>query len=440
LKLSVIILILSVEFIGCTKTSSINSNPPAPAPTPTPSPSYGILYYQTNGGLDAFDADKGLYLWHSSNLYSDSHEGTIYENGILYMGNAYGLCAIDSKTGQIIWNTLIATLGFTYGSLFAGYNRPVISDSLIYITAINQSSAIADHPTLYCLNKTTGSIIWSHDLVGNVLSAAAVFTTPIVIKDKVIALAHVSDPVALVNTIYCFDKVTGNPIWNNVSLFSTSLDALNSYPSTLDSTQIVFTSNNGYVVALDVNTGTLSWSGSLSAATFVNAPTYYNGQMVFAGPGNLEVFDPASRQVTGSYTDTITSYAIAGGKAFTFDYFKLEAHAIDNYNTPLWQWISPLRHLYDSLITNHINQDIGRSGNSYNSNLTTDGEFIYYYENFFDKLYQWDPSREVNALYMINIKDGTVAKEIHLTNYSYDSLLGRSLIVVKNNKPFYPIN
>jgi outer membrane protein assembly factor BamB len=440
LKYSVIILILSLGFISCTKTSTNNSNPP-PAPVPTLSPSYGILYYQTNGGLDAFDVDKGLYLWHISNLYSDNHEGTIYENGILYMGGAYGLCAVDSKTGQTIWNTLITTFGFTYGSPFLGDNRPVISDSLIYITAVNQSSAIADHPTLYCLNKTTGSIIWSHDLVGNVLSAAAVFTTPIVIKDKVIALAHCFDPVALANTVYCFDKVTGNPVWNNVSLFSGTADYLNSYPSTLDSTQIVFTSNDGNIVALDVNSGNLSWSGALSAATFGRAPIYDNGQMAFAGTGNFEVFDPASRQVAGSYTDTISSYAITGGNAFTLDnFYKLEAHAINNYNTPLWQWISPLRHLYDSLISNNINQDIGRSGNSYNSNITTDGEFIYYYENFFDKLYQWNPSREVNSLYMINVKDGTVAKEIHLTNYSYDSLLGRSLIVVKNNKPFYPIN
>ena len=355
------------------------------------------------------------------------------------MGGPYGLCAIDSKTGETIWNTRITTLGFTYGSPILMDNRPVISDSLIYITAVNQNSGIADHPTLYCLNKTTGSIIWSHDVVGNVLSAEAVFTTPIVIKDKVIAIAHGSDPVSLGNTIYCFDKITGDPVWNNLSLFSAEA-YLNNYPSTLDSTQIVFTSDNGYIIALDVNSGSLSWSGALSAATFVNAPFYYNGQMVLAGPGNFEVFDPASRQVTGSYTDSITSYAIAGGNAYTLDYYKLEAHAISNYNTDLWQWVSPLRHLYDSLIANNLNQDLSRSGNSYNSNLTTDGEFIYYYENFFDKLYQWDPSREVSSLYMINVKDGTVAKEIHLTNYSYDSLLGRSLIVVKNNKAFYPIN
>ena len=426
--------------MGCTKTSPVNSNPPAPAPTPAIPSSYGILYYQTNNGLDAFDVDRSLYLWHISNLYSDDHEGTIYENGILYMGNAYGICAIDSKTGQTIWNTLIATLNLSFGSPIGSYNRPVISDSLIYLTAVNQSAGIADHPTLYCLNKATGAIKWSHDIVGNVYSAYDTYTTPIVIKDKVIGIAHGSDPVSLANTIYCFDKVTGNPVWNNLSLFSSTANYLNNFPSTLDSTQIVFTSDNGYVVAIDVNTGNLSWTGSLSAATFVTAPTYYNGQMIFAGPGNLEVFDPASRQVKNSYTDTITTYAIAGDNAFTFDYYKLEAHALSNYNTPLWQWVSPLRHLYDSLISNNINEDLSRSGNSYYSNMTTDGEFIYYYENFFDKLYQWNPSREVNALYMINVKDGTVAKEIHLTNYSYESLLGRSLIVVKNNKAFYPIN
>jgi outer membrane protein assembly factor BamB len=417
--------------------------------------SFGIVYYQNNGNVAALDIDKGGRLWEISYPYADDLNGMVYDSGVLYLGDIYGIAAIDAKIGSVLWNTPLTSQGFRFGSPTAIEDRPVISDSLIYIVSVSQKSNYADHPTLYCLNKKTGGVRWSQDLVGYGNSPAWIFSTPVIVGNKIIALAHCDDPTALSNTVYCFDKITGTQIWNNNSVFYGTLNYLNSYPFSPDNSQVIFISNHSNIVSLDANTGAVSWTSNLPIATPRNVtPVSKNGLLYLYDGHNFLNFNLATKQPEQVVKDSVSTETISGNSVYTIKGFShiIAGRTIANYSNPVWKWVSPAKRYYDTVITDPSAHNIyfGNLSYCYYSNITTDGAIVYYYENVFDRFFSWKRDQVLNSLFMIDAKTGLLLKELPINFFnsvypnsklgSYDSLLGRNLIIVKNNNVYYPFN
>ena len=426
---------------------SCHKSPDTPA-NPKTSSDFGIVYYQNNGNVCALDIDKGQRLWQTALTYADDRNGMVYDSSILYSGNIYGMAAIDAKTGSLIWNTHLNTFGFQFGSPAAIEDRPVVSDSSVYIVSVSPDPTVADHPTLCCLNKKTGAIRWTKDLVAGSYSTSPVYSTPVVVNNKIIAIGHCSSPITLPNTIYCFEKSTGKQIWNNNSLFSNSLHYINSYPFSPDSSQIIFISDHSELVSLDINTGAVLWTSTFPISSPRNVtPILGNGQLYLYDGYNFMNFNLTTRQAENVINDTVSTETISGNNAYTVTFKNfptkidhiVAARPINNYSNPTWKWVSPTKILFDSVLLDPANNSAWFDF-SYYSNLTTDGKVVYYYENFYDEfIYAVPPSLQLNALFMLDANTGSLLKELKLSYRPLgDSLLGKHLIVVKNNKAYYP--
>ncbi len=358
------------------------------------------------------------------------------------------MAALDASTGTLIWNTPLNPSNFQFGSSVAIEDKPVISDSSVYIVVVGQGASQVDNPNLCCLDKNTGAVRWTHDLVAGSYTTETIYSTPVIVNNKVVAIGHWSDPIVPTNTIYCFDKNTGAQIWNNNSLFTSPPYYINSYPVSPDTSQILFISDHSDIISLDANTGTELWTTKFPIGAPRNVTPIINDGHLYLYDGlNFMDFNLATRQPANVFKDSMATETILGNMAYTVDFYNsytnrihtLAARPINNYSHPNWTWVSPTGALFDSAqLSPKYNS--GYFNFCYFSNLTTDGKVVYYYENFYDEFtFDIPASQQLNALFMLDANTGTLLKEVKLSTRPLgDSLAGRNLIVVKNKKAYYP--
>lgn len=130
------------------------------------------VYHVTgNNTLYAFDKKTGESLWiktnsAKSNMAVRGQTSPVYEKGVLYLGFSDGtFVAVNAQNGRELWSKRLGDdKKFT----------DVDSTAILTPTCLLVSSYAN---ALYCLNRSSGSIVWRHDFGG--------YNSVLAIKDKV---------------------------------------------------------------------------------------------------------------------------------------------------------------------------------------------------------------------------------------------------------------
>ncbi|UCH82994.1 MAG: choice-of-anchor D domain-containing protein, partial [Candidatus Latescibacterota bacterium] len=154
---------------------------------------------------------------------------------------------------------------------------------------------------VYCLDDSTGELIWSYDTGGRV------FSSPCVADDKVYVGSYDS------KMILCLDAANGDSLWT----YTVSLPIYGS-PVAANG-KVYFGATNRWLYCLDANTGSVNWSYYTGGAVY-GAPTVADG-MVYVGTYNDKIVcvNESSGSLVWSYTtgDYVdTSPAIADGRLY----------------------------------------------------------------------------------------------------------------------------
>lgn len=149
----------------------------------TPSVVHNVVYFPDWGGnLQAVNAANGKLIWKKSFLNDYSRPGKqvllsrttpVYNNGVLYIGSNFNtttptngavMLAIDAKTGDLIWSTLIDTT-----SQFSVVTQSAtVYNGLVYIgtssaeegTTCAATNTCSFRGSVVALNASDGSIKW----------------------------------------------------------------------------------------------------------------------------------------------------------------------------------------------------------------------------------------------------------------------------------------
>ena len=194
-------------------------------------------------------------------------------NGILYEASQNGyLYALDSYTGTCYWrfNTGVSMLP-----------SPVVVNGVVYMATLNG---------VYAVNAYTGEQIWK------TIKVSVSVSTPY-ISDNMLYVGSFIE-----HSLYAFRLSDGQLVWQ----YSTN-DYVNSSPAVYGNTVYVG-GNDGYIYALNTETGALRWKfngGGASPSDAMVSPVVYNG-VVYTScyDGNVFALDAASGNVIWNHTTT----------------------------------------------------------------------------------------------------------------------------------------
>lgn len=118
------------------------------------------LLYSASDSLYCLDAETGARIWAWGDDAIFHQTGSpIVTNGIVYFATSHGydtsrVYAADAASGLIIWET-----GFS-GALETSL---AYFDNTIYIALYTDMMGLGDHESLFALDASSGSILWSND-------------------------------------------------------------------------------------------------------------------------------------------------------------------------------------------------------------------------------------------------------------------------------------
>ena len=180
-------------------------------------------------------------------------------------GNVSGPAPV---TGNLLWKTDIGCFINSGAS---------IADGRVYVAnRIGGSGTLG----LYCLNETTGEVIWSNPIGGS-----GGISTP--------AISESGDRLfvgSLTGELYCVNTADGSTIWNRTIEPNPAYWGAGSCPLIYDDTVFVNTASGGALFAYDLN-GNELWkiattTGSYgSSAAYYISPAAYDGNIFFGGAG-----------------------------------------------------------------------------------------------------------------------------------------------------------
>ena len=160
-----------------------------------------------------------LTLKWSKDLGSETDSSPVIVNDVLYIGNTYGVYALDAKTGTELWS--YRTDGFVKAV-------PAVSNGVVYIGA--------DDKKFYALDAKNGTLIWKNDIALNGYTASAT-----VVGNTVYAIPKDG-------TFYAFDTSNGNIVW------STLVGKIVESSPAIGEGIIAFGTDGGAIIALDAST------------------------------------------------------------------------------------------------------------------------------------------------------------------------------------------
>lgn len=276
-----------------------------------------VFAQDVHGHLYAIDADSGVLLWKKDlewNAIPPLNGGLIASEGVVYAGTGESLCAVEAKTGNIIWRnkdwraregctvTLSADEkvligGSHWDAMYANdvktgrlmwkndkmglrhrSSSPVIRNGIIYVLSLS---------SLFKIDAYTGEVIAVKGLGYNV----DVTSSPLV-TDKYIVFGTADRGVVAV------DAATMEEKWN----FKTSPSLIYSSPYSkypactvetspvLSGNTVYFSASDGVIYGLQLETGRLLWKYETGAPFF--ASLSLSGNSLFAADfgGNVYCF------------------------------------------------------------------------------------------------------------------------------------------------------
>lgn len=226
------------------------------------------LYYGGSRDIYAINATDGSQIWYShisSGHSADMGAPPVIANGILYVGTAdHGLCALNAKTGDIIWPLYESKLTHISAS-------PLVVGEVIYVGSLN---------TVFALNTQSGHEIWNYTvdyLAGNNLHpnlSSFVF-------DNGMLYFCAGDGNA-----YALDAGSGKKIWNSTyTLSGVPLPGVYVPPSPVLKNGVNYVGSGvGDVCALNATDGTKIWNTTVDAY-LLSTPALY-GDILYFGSYN----------------------------------------------------------------------------------------------------------------------------------------------------------
>ena len=185
------------------------------------------------------------------------------------------------KTNQTLWS-------YTTGS--SVLSSPAVVDGRVYVGSADSK--------VYCLNVSTGSLIWSY-ATGNWLDVSS----PAVVDGKV----YIG---SMDRKVYCLNVSTGSLIWNY-----TTGGYVDSSPAVVDG-KVFIGSQDGTFYALNASTGSLIWSYTIYVR---GSPAVVDGKVYVGASGGVYALNASTGSLIWSYTPGAganSSPAVVDGKVY----------------------------------------------------------------------------------------------------------------------------
>lgn len=217
-------------------------------------------------------------LW--SRRLGEGHSAIVAESGRLFTmyrnGEREFIIALDAKTGRTLWEYGYAApfppkMDVSYGA--GPHATPLIAGEFVY--------AVGATAKLFCLDKLTGKLVWSHDLWRD-------------FNGSFIGVGYSSSPLAYRNTIIvqvggtgralmAFERASGKVVWQSQSFRNSSSSPI---IINVDGQEQLVAFMHGEIVGLDPSSGALYWRHPVSAQwNFhfnISTPIWGAGNLLFA--------------------------------------------------------------------------------------------------------------------------------------------------------------
>ena len=227
-----------------------------------------IFIGSTDGNMYALSLRDGKERWRY-NAASLIRSTPAVDEQALYFGDCSGkVFALNKTNGKLLWK--FSTIGDTLVNEQFGFDRKAVIAS----PTINGDKLFVGGRDgfLYCLNKKNGSEIWKYDYqVSWIISTAAVKGTTLV--------TGTSDG----RFIHALNSIDGSEIWR----FKTTGPVWAS-PSITKNDIVVMPGNDGYVYALELETGVEVWRYCVGPQIFSSPVTENN--FIYFGSDNGYIY------------------------------------------------------------------------------------------------------------------------------------------------------
>ena len=233
-----------------------------------------VFVCEQYGKLHCFNADDGNNIWSVDMGYAEYRQcsktpavvnGKVYVNFGFVVGLGETYC-FDANTGDELWNYSIGR---------SEYGSPAVVDGKVFVNGFNWS---AIDGVLFCLNSTSGELIWRSQYGGS--DNAVGWSSPAVCDDNVYVLSF--------RSLLCFDIESGNQIWREYIN-----DETDSSPSIADGKVYFGSGTYDKFYCRSAENGSLIWSYELGNALV--HPAIADGWVYIAAGG-------------GTWTDTIYAF------------------------------------------------------------------------------------------------------------------------------------
>jgi outer membrane protein assembly factor BamB len=201
---------------------------------------------ETNNVLWAYQADDKII----------QSSPAVVDNKVYFGDHSNSFYCLNSDTGEEIWKTPIP-----YGIT----SSAAVENGKVYFGAGNGNAGI------YCLNATSGNIIWRYQTPGEY----NVYASPSIYKGKVFIGAIDPEP----GCMYCLDADTGEEIW-----VSQAIDRPGS--AAVYDDRVYFGSYDSNVYCLDADNGTVIWKYKTESKTYAYV-TIYDDKLYAGGSDGL---------------------------------------------------------------------------------------------------------------------------------------------------------
>ena len=220
-------------------------------------------------------------------------ECPMFHNDPQRTGNVSGYAPV---TGDLLWKADVGC--FINGGASIACGRVYVANR------IGGSGTLG----LYCMNETTGEIIWQNPIGG-----FGGVSTPAISGDRLFVGSYTGD-------LYCVNASDGTTVWNRTIEPNPAWYGVGSCPLIYESTVFVNTASDGALFAFDFD-GNEMWSittGSTgSAVAYYLSPAAYDGKIFFGGGGPalycVDVTTPTELWNFGTTGTVSSTPAVDGG-------------------------------------------------------------------------------------------------------------------------------
>ena len=220
-----------------------------------------VLYVNDSVSVRAFSVYSGEEIWHFEGPLEARHGSRVYFNLGDYVGRSRRRGTVTSELiagGTAASNVLLVNLHET---------RPTRTKKILHRDVINKPIPVRH---LFALDALTGSLLWRQG--GNdpdpeaFMNRLSIPSPPVVVGDRVFCSGHLVEG-GIRNFLFCFDLATGEVIWQTsvgvgqqqLTMFDMNFREYPSTPLTEFDGTLYFSSNLGYVGAVDALSGQIRW-------------------------------------------------------------------------------------------------------------------------------------------------------------------------------------